>query len=205
MTIWLEYAFIPHRDMPEQENVNSPERVGFPQQPPIGEKKKKGGLLKWIIAILGVVLILGIGGFFIMGALNSDDTSNEDEPSLSSLERVETPEPAPTEEPTPEPTTEPEDVDKAEIVISILNGTGTPGDAGYLQDLLEAEGYETITTGNNDTQEETVTTVTFSRDLAKSIKDEITNLLEDTYEEVTVKERTFSNDTEIEIVTGPKS
>ena len=54
----------PQQSMP----VVSHSDVGFPPQtPPPGSKQNGGGgkMVKFAIAIIGVVLIVGIGGFFI--------------------------------------------------------------------------------------------------------------------------------------------
>ena len=51
---------------------------------------------------------------------------------------------------------------KGKIAVEILNGTGKPGEAGFLQDKLKALGYTKIEVGNATSQNNISTTVTFS-------------------------------------------
>ncbi len=55
------------------------------------------------------------------------------------------PSPTPTSTPTPTPV-----VNKEEIKIKILNGSGVKGKAGELRDILKEKGYQEILTGNAD-------------------------------------------------------
>lgn len=60
--------------------------------------------------------------------------------------------PTPTEmpaTPTPEASPTPE-LDRSELSLEVLNGSGAPGVAGGAQDYLESLGYENIEVGNAD-------------------------------------------------------
>ena len=190
----------PQQSMP----VVSHSDVGFPPQtPPPGSKQNGGGgkMVKFAIAIIGVVLIVGIGGVFIFSSGGEGGTEPSPTPGVDSLSTFPTPQPttAPSS-----PTPEAKPVDKSEVSIEVLNGTGTPGDAGALSDALEEAGFSEITAGNADEQDATAAVATYSRDLPQSVVDEITAVLEDMYEEVTTRKATLSGDYDASIVTGTK-
>lgn len=58
---------------------------------------------------------------------------------------IKTPSAAPTEKPSPTPA-----VNREEVNIKILNGSGTVGKAGEVKDILKEKGYIEILTGNAD-------------------------------------------------------
>lgn len=191
-----------------QQPVATPpqEHVGFPA-PSTESSDKKSGFIKWIIAGVGVVAIIIIGVFFVMRS-PSDDSSNDTNDSADAggdvlstfptLESAETPQPTAT--PTPKP------VDKAEIKIEILNGTGTPGDAGFVSKELVAIDFDAdnIEAANADDQEETTTTITYSRELPQSLIDEIVEALTTSFGKIKTRKGTVSGDFDIRILTGPK-
>ena len=169
-----------------EEKTSNPE-VGFPLSQ--SKPKKKTNTLVFII--LGIVILVGGIIFFV--------TKGNKESELVS--------PTPTSEGiiinTPSATETPEPVDKVDVAIEILNGTGISGEAGYLQGKLRDLGYTDIEVGNADEQDQTVTTVTFSTDLDEANKNEIQAELEKLYEDVTVK--TLSSiSVDVSIVTGLK-
>ena len=184
------------QSIPPQEDTPS---VGFPEpKEPSGGKSK---LVKWIVVLVGIIAIIAVGAWFIMQDVSTEDTAPENN-SGSELSNLPTQEPTPTPEPTP--TEEAEPVDKSEVRIEVLNGTGTPGDAGYLQGELEDIGFEDIDAGNADDQGETTTTATFSRELSAPIVDEITEKLEELYEDVSTRKSTLGDDYDVRIVTGTR-
>lgn len=70
-------------------------------------------------------------------------------------------EPTATPTPSPEPTTTPTptpQLEREELRVKVLNGSGTPGKAGEVRDILRDAGYSDIVTGNADAfdYEETV-------------------------------------------------
>lgn len=183
------------------QQAQSPQ-VGFPEVP--SQKKKKLPLLKIVVAIFGVLIILGVGGYLVVMSNNGETIEIDSEPQVKGdLNELSTPMPAQTPEPTPTPT--PSAVKKSELKISVLNGTGTPGDAGFLKDELEGLDFEDITAGNADDQTQKVTTVVFSKEVSEDVKDEIETLLNDLYEEVEIETRTVTTTFDIEITTGTRS
>ncbi len=180
-----------------QQSTQPQSDVGFPP-PPVREKSSKLG--KILFAILGVLIIVGVGGYFLLkGPASSDDESSPstDENNLSSFA---TPEPEPTT--TPAPTTKP--TNKSEIKIQVLNGTGTAGDASFLKKEFENLGYSDIVTGNAESQGETTTTVSFASSVSSDVVKEITTRLEALYKEVKTRKETLPEGTSVKVITGTK-
>lgn len=112
-----------------------------------------------------------------------------------------TPTPSASVSVTPEPTKVPQEVDKGSLTVSVLNGTGTPGQAGKVKTIMEDLGYNSVDTGNADTTDNTKTTVSFTKKVSVVQSDEIVKELEKTFSSVTrVIDDTLSSD--IVIVTG---
>lgn len=185
----------------QQQPVPAQSQVSFPQP---REPQSKGKFGKIIIAVVGVMIIVAIGGWFILnnnsgtGEPNSSPT-----PGTGGLSAFPTPQE--TVSPSPTPTASSKPVAKSEVKIDVLNGTGVPGEAGYLKKQLEDIDFSDITAGNADTQDATETTVTYSRDLSTAISDEITAKLKELYETVKTKKATISGGFDVSIVTGPRS
>lgn len=173
--------------------------VGFPQphEAPSGRSK----VIKWVIALVGILVIVGIGGWFILQDVGDQNATPSPTPD-GGLSTFPTPETSQTPEVSATPTSEP--VQKADVKIEVLNGTGTPGDAGFLEKELKALGFSQIETGNADEQKETATTVTFTRELAAPIVDEITSKLKELYNDVTSRKGTLPEDLDVRVVTGVK-
>lgn len=171
--------------------------MGSPEAP---RRSGGKGFPKWIAAVIGVMLILAIGGFFIARSLG-EATDAEPSPSGGGLSTF----PTPDSTTTPEPTPETREVEKSEVRIEVLNGTGTPGEASFLQGELEELGYEEIEVANAESQDETTTTVTFADDLPEEIVEEITEALEEIYDSVETETGGLSGDLDIRILTGPRS
>lgn len=189
-----------------EQNVQIPqpmpvtEQIGFPN--PNMSEKKSNGMVKWIIVVLGVIAIVAAGIFFIMRTSTESDTATATPtPAIDDrLTAVATPEPTAT--PAPTPSAAP--VDRSEIKVEVLNGTGTAGDAGLVKSSLEDLEITDITVGNADEQEETETTVTYSDKLDMALIDEIVAELEGTFSEVKTRKGTIAGDFDIRIVTGEK-
>lgn len=188
-----------------EEQQNTPQHMP-PQQevsfPSPKEPSGKGKGIKIVIAVIGVIVIVAAGGWFILG--NSAGGSGSPSPTpVGGLSSFPTPESTST--PEPSATATPEPIEKSEVRIEVLNGTGVPGEASFLQSALEDAGFEEITAANADSQDETKTTATYSRDLPADVADEITALLEDLYEDVSTRKATISGDFDVSITTGPRT
>lgn len=74
---------------------------------------------------------------------------------------------------------------KKNVTIQVLNGTGTPGQAGVIVKTLEAAGYnlDNIKSGNAETIGETVTTITSIADFEEIVSD-IKDVLKQLYPDI---------------------
>ena len=145
---------------------NSPE-VGFPLSPRPKEKSSKAGLI-----ILIVVVLLGIGIFFLTKKAGEKEIAPTETPTVTS---------------SPVPTATPVPVDKSKVKIDVQNGTSIAGEAAYLQGKLRDAGYTDIAVGNAASQDHTAAEVTFKKDLNQAVVDEITAIMKDVYQNVTIK------------------
>jgi len=179
------------RHMPPQQEVSFPQ----PKEP-----NGRGKGLKVLVAIIGVVVIVLVGGWLILGNSSGGSASPSPTP-VGGLSTFPTPEVAETPESTPTP----KPVEKGKVRIEVLNGTGVPGEASFLQGKLEDAGFEEVTAGNADNQDETETVATYSRDLPPEITDEMTQLLEGLYKKVRTRKATISGDFDVSITTGPRA
>ena len=156
---------------------------------PIPVKQKSKGGVKTFLGIF-ILIIFVVGGFLIFkdsGQKSSEPTATPEVGGVS----VDTSSPSPTPAP----------LDKTKVVISIENGTGIPGEAAYIRDILKSAGYSIFKVGNAPTSDNVTTTVTFSSSLEESVKTEITAKLNNAYKEVTVANSSTQKD-DVLIVTG---
>lgn len=106
----------------------------------LGDKKKsskKGLLLTVVVVALAVALVSG-GIMVYRKAMGGNDKATPAGENILPETEV-----TPAAEATPVP-----DLDRTELKIQILNGSGTPGFAGKAKDHLLSLGYENIETGN---------------------------------------------------------
>lgn len=171
------------------ENNNKDVQV-IERRMPNSEPKKKRNL---IIAIVGIILLilLGVGAWFVL----SDPTTEEATPEQETIEIQPTSTPVPTETPVP--------IERSEIRIQVLNGTGVSGEAGLLQEELEELGYEDIEAGNADNTDYEAAEVTFNEDLSPEAVTEITEMLEGMYVEVSTSTDSL-DDFDVVIITGER-
>ncbi len=99
-------------------------------------KPKKKGKLTTIILVILIIIAIGGGVFLFTKVRGGKESEVEPSPTLQA-----------TEEPTPTP--EPE-LNREDLTVQVLNGTGEPGAAGAGKDLLEELGYQEVETGNAD-------------------------------------------------------
>lgn len=157
----------------------------FPAQDASTTKKKP----IWIVAVLVLILLL-LGGFFLFR--KSGKTSQ-------SVVTV-----SPTQEPSP---TEKPKIDKQSVKIQVLNGTGTPGQAGKVADVLKKEGFniDNIKTDNAKDDNHAVTIIAAKagfEDVANDIKTALGTL----FDKVEIDSSPLSKDNEFDavITTGGK-
>lgn len=137
------------------------------------------------IALMGFSLALIAGGvLYFMGQKNKDLA--EASPTPAFYLGTATEEPLATASVVP--SASPKAFDKTKITIQILNGTGIPKEASYLEGILKGLGYTKTTPANSEKQDYTDCEVTFSSDIAEGAETEITAELKKIYKSVKTSE-----------------
>lgn len=167
----------------------------------------KAGMPKWPFAAGGVLLILGIGGFFLMQSQNVSEETASPTPFVSGLSSIETPVPteAPSATVSPTPSSAPvTDTVRASLAIEVQNGTGTAGDAGLAKKQLDTLGYKKVTTGNASDTSATQTVITYTSEVSAAAVAEITTAIESVFGPVSAQKGVLTGTTSVRVVTGPK-
>lgn len=150
-----------------------------------GSKKKKTAIIVFIIA---VAAILG-GMLFLQQSKNTEQTK---------VAVVVKKEPSPTEKPR---------IDRNSVKAQVLNGTGTPGQAGIVVEALKKAGYnsDNIKTANATDFNNTVTTIT-AKDGFDDVASDVKDALKTTFDEITIDSTHLDKGSEFDIVitTGGK-
>ncbi|MFH0772948.1 MAG: LytR C-terminal domain-containing protein [bacterium] len=162
------------------------EEQGF--QSPIRQNK---GRNKTPFVVVGAVILVAI----LVGFLITRQPQKGEEKKDVVIEKKE---PSPTEKPK---------IEKASVKVQVLNGTGTPGEAGVVVKALEEAGYksENIKSGNAGKYDHSVTTVSARIDF-EEIVNNIKDILEPTFGEITVDSSNLNADSEFDVIitTGGK-
>ena len=155
---------------------------------PEGSKKKKAPM---IIVVIIIILAL-VGGYFMFRP-----TEEKDKSETAVVEKT---------SPTPTPTEKPK-IDKESVNIQVLNGTGTPGQAGIAVEALTKAGYnaDNIKTGNAEEFDQTNTSVAYKEGF-KDAADDIKSALDSLFAEIEIDKMLLDKDNEFDIVvtTGGK-
>lgn len=169
----------------EEEKEENQEQNFFGRQQTL-RSPESGNRPALIALVLIVLLALGLGGWFILKGRAGVS------PTPSPSPEIEVTTPAPTEAPS---------LDRSQIKIEILNGTGTAGDAAFLKGKLTPLGYSDFKLGNASTEDNKATQVSFASDIPEELKTEIENKLREIYQSVQTG-GSVSGDTDVRIVTG---
>lgn len=160
--------------------------ISFNPNQQVSNKKSKMPI------IIGIVLVVvAIAG----GIFSYQQSKKTDQVKPVAVEKKE---PSPTEKPK---------IDKNLVKVQVLNGTGTPGQAGTVIDVLKKAGYniDNIKTDNAKDYNNTVTTITAKDgfdDVASNVKD----ALKTTFDEINIDSTYLDKDSEFDIIvtTGGK-
>lgn len=138
--------------MPDQENPTY-------LNPQPGSSKTKTFLIIFLV-ILGIGLVVGSGILYFNKKTKEQSPETEAKPfeETSSI---------PSSVPTP--TESAGKVNLSDYNVQILNGSGTPGEAGKVKALIEKEGLEDIETGNAKSYDYTTTEVQMVSDIPDSV------------------------------------
>jgi hypothetical protein len=181
----------PVETSPATENRSDTPDVGFPLSQP--KQKSKSGIWVFIVVLI-IILAGGLIFFLSKNKTGPEEASPTPETQGLQIEQA-------TEAPVPTPGATLSPADKAKLVIEVQNGTGITGEAAYLQGVLKGLGYTDIKVGNSATQNNTITSVTFSSTLDKSAVQELTTNLDTLYQQVDTQTSTTLK-TDALIVTG---
>ncbi|MGD8744352.1 MAG: LytR C-terminal domain-containing protein [Candidatus Woesebacteria bacterium] len=160
-----------------------------------GDEEPKGGRGKFFLIFFIVVILLGaIGGGIYYYQTNLKQTS-EIEPQPSEDRVV-----VPTESmETEEEATESAEMESADYSVQVLNGSGVPGEAGNVAEILEETGFEGIDTGNADSYDYVETQVQMKEGVPDSVYETIKESLEDNYI-IEQSDETLSEDSDFDII-----
>ena len=153
---------------------------------PVGKKKNVA-----LIVITAVILAaIVVGGIFL---LRQPKKTNQTKVTF-----VERKEPTPTEKPK---------IDKMTVKVQVMNGTGTPGQAGTVVEALKKAGYnpDNIKTANAKEFGATVTTVSEKAGF-EDISTDVKNSLQTAFSEININSTKLTDTSEFDIVilTGGK-
>lgn len=138
---------------------------------------------KWFIIIVTALLLgAGVAGFFYMRSSSSQSTTVT--PTPAPIEQ----EPMPTEEPT---------VNKEDLKVKILNGSGVVGEAGKVQKILEGADFVVDSTANADEYDHKTTDIQVKSTVPSSITNELTELLGNDY---TVDSSSLDDSEDVDII-----
>ena len=180
------YSFILQQNM-EDESVNSQGMLEKPQKDvTFPTTKPKKGFNKLLLLIPLILLLAGGASYWLFFTKPSDTVNNSE---ITPTPIVQT-----SSTPTPEP------VKKEDIQIQIYNGTGIPGEAALLKTRLEKLGYENIETANADSKDFTAAEVQFPENMDIQAMTEISENLEEYYNDVQVSSSGSGNT--VKITTG---
>ncbi len=142
-----------------------------------------------IIVVIFVLVIL-IGGFLVFRQSNKSVQKKSAVVQKTQL--------SPTEKPK---------IDKSSVKIQVLNGTGTPGQAGIAIDALKKAGYnpDNIKAANAKTYDNKVTTIT-ARDSFDDVASDIKDTLKANFNDIVIDSTHLDKTSEFDIVvvTGGK-
>lgn len=168
---------VPVNPPPEPINMPSPAQV-----PPPGVMLPKK-VFRINLGFMLVVIIVAVIVALVSGALyvyfNGVKGFNP-EPQITPQPTVVT-QPTPVATLQPQATTEPE-VDLSTLKVSILNGSGKPGEAGNAKKLLENAGFKITSTGNADNFSFKTTLIQAKSTVAANIVGKVKTALSDSYE-----------------------
>jgi len=150
-----------------------------------GSKNKKTVIIVFIIIIAAI-----LGGMFLLR-----QPKKTEQPKTDLIEKKE---PSPTEK---------SEIDKKSVKIQVLNGTGTPGQAGTAVEDLKKAGYDSdnIKTANAEDFNNTITTIT-AREGFDDVASDVKDALKTTFNEIKIDSTHLDEDSEFDIVvtTGGK-
>lgn len=147
------------------------------------------------VFIFFISFLLSFLTFFAVSKINNISILSGKKPNFLVFQPTPTPSPIP---PTPTPTIA---IDKKELKIKVLNGSGVKGKATEVKDILKERGYEEILTGNADNFDYETTEIQIKKS-RKNIETMIKNDLEEYIESPQITELSEDETPDIVIIFG---
>lgn len=162
---------------PEVAEATPTPEISFDQEPEAkSEETKKPNNNKGLFVALAVTLV--VGGALTGGIIYSKKATGGQDISSKAAETT----PLPTTETTPTPTPTPEkELDLTEYTIQVQNGSGTAGQAGAVDEILQAEGFNQADTTNADSYDYQDTEVQLKKNTPKAVYETIERALNSDY------------------------
>jgi len=144
-----------------------------------GSKKNKITIIVFVVIVAAI-----LGGIFLLRQSKRMDQTK--------VTVAENKEPSPTEKPK---------IDKKSVKIQVLNGTGTPGQAGIAVEVLKKAEYnpDNIKTANADEFNNTITTISVKEGF-DDIASDVEETLKTTFDEIKIDSTLLDKDSEFDIV-----
>ena len=145
---------------------------------PKDEQATKTKSNKGLFISLAITLV--VGGSLTGGILYSRSATTNQDIRSKAAEVQESPESTPTPNVSATPT--PEEINLLDYSLQIQNGSGTAGQAGVVDELLQAEGFEEAETANADSYNYLKTEVQVKKDSPEEIFNAIDRALNSDYQ-----------------------
>lgn len=166
------------------------------------ESQEKNAKWLWfliVLIIVGAVILAFVRGIGPFSRFKSSSAEASPSPVFSPVSS-----PAIFSSPSPEATSGADELDKSEVSIRVLNGSGVAGIASAVKDFLEGKGWTVDAVGNADSYDFEQTTLIFKEGFAK-FEQILTEDLSDKYSVTTSEEILEATDSaDIEIIVGSK-
>lgn len=148
---------------------------GAAPEPSLEDTDKKISKTKIFIglAIITVIAIIVGGVFYYKSKVSSTETAKDTTLTPQVTETTPTPTDVPEEEV--------EKIDYSEYSVSVLNGSGVPGESGNVKDSLEKLGFENVETGNAQSYDYETTEISLKADTPEGVYTAIEEALSDEY------------------------
>ena len=173
---------------------------------PVQENKKLDGIRRkapvfFKLALTIFLALFAVGSVYYFYQVRNSDGNTENLADSSVSEQA---------QPTPEPTASSEifgvvvteAVDLSGYSVEVLNGSGVPGEAAFVQDLLANRGFEDIQIGNADTQDQEVTQILIKQEAKEKLEDIIVDELSARYNLETIDAE--DQDSDVTIIVGER-
>lgn len=176
-------GFIVHRENPEFSLYKQGGRMsakGTVSVPSFSLPSFPIGLRDVFVFLISMIITSSV--IYSLGVFGKD-AQKVKLPSIGMVKPSPTQKPEPTKAPTPTPS-----FTKESLKVKVLNGTGTPGQAGDVQQVLKDAGYVEVLTGNADELDQSETLIQY----AKGMKDAGLAVREDLKDMVDIAESDVS-------------